>query len=88
MSPTRRRGLALVEVIVLAGMVAVCLGLVVAAVPQVREAANRTRCTNNLRQLGLAAQNAHDTYGFVPSNPDTVSDHSGTVQYLLLPYME
>jgi hypothetical protein len=80
--------LALVEVLLLTGMLVISLGLVLTAVPKVREAADRIRCVNNLKQLGIAAANAHDTYGFVPSNPDTVTDHFGTLQYLLLPYME
>jgi hypothetical protein len=88
MSPRRRRGLALVDVLVLAGMAAVSLGLVLTGVTKVREAADRMRCANNLKQLGMAALDAHATYGFIPSNPDTVSGHSGTIQYLLLPYME
>jgi type II secretory pathway pseudopilin PulG len=88
MSTARRGGWALVEVLVLTGVVAVSLGLILTTVPKVRETADRMRCSNNLKQLGLSAHDMHYTYGFVPSNPDTVSDHFGTVQYLLLPYME
>jgi type II secretory pathway pseudopilin PulG len=88
MLTARRGGSTLVEVLVLTGVVAVSLGLILTTVPKVRETADRMRCSNNLKQLGLSAHDMHSTYGFVPSNPDTVSDHFGTVQYLLLPYME
>jgi hypothetical protein len=88
MLTARRGGWTLAEVLVLTGVVAVSLGLILTTVPKVREAADCMRCSNNLKQVSLAAHNAHDTYSFVPSNPDTVSDHFGTVQYLLLPFME
>ena len=88
MSTARRGGWTLVELLVLTGVVAVSVGLVLTAVPKVREAEKRIQCSNNLKQLGISAFNANDTYGFVPSNPDTVSEHFGTVQYLLLPFME
>jgi hypothetical protein len=77
-----------VEVLVLTGVVVVSAGLVLTAVPKVREAADRLHCADNLKQLCLSAHTMHSTYGFIPSNPDKVGDHFGTVQYLLLPYME
>jgi hypothetical protein len=88
MSPTRRRGLVLLEVLVLLGMAIVVVGLVLAAVPKVREAANRMACSNNLKMVALAAWNQNDTSGYVPSNPGTAGAYTGTTQYLLLPYME
>jgi hypothetical protein len=88
MSTRRRRGLALVELLLLAGMAMVSLGLLATAIQEVHEAAERMQCANNLKQLAMASHNLHDTYGFVPSNPDTLVDHFGTVQYLLLPYMD
>jgi hypothetical protein len=88
MSTTPRRGLVLVEILLLLAMAATLLGLALAAAQQVREAAALIQCGNNLRQLSIAAHNANDTYRFVPSNPDTVGEFSGTTQYLLLPFME
>jgi Tfp pilus assembly protein PilE len=88
MLTARRGGWTLVELLVVTGVVAVSGGLVLTAVPKVREAAARMQCSNNLKQIVLSAHNIHSSYNFIPSNPDTVSDHFGTVQYLLLPYME
>ncbi len=46
------------------------------------------QCQNNLKQIGLACHNIHDSNGFIPSNPDTVGEYHGTLQWMLLPYME
>jgi hypothetical protein len=69
-------------------MAVVLLGVALAAIAQVREVAARMSCTNNLKQLGLAAHNHQDTMGYVPSNPGGAGAYCGTTQYLLLPYME
>jgi prepilin-type N-terminal cleavage/methylation domain-containing protein len=88
MSPSPRRAFTLVEAIVVLAVVAVILGLLVTAVQKIRESAERLRCSNNLKQIGIAVHNLHDSNNFVPSNPGTVHEYSGTVQYQLLPYME
>lgn len=88
MSTTPRRGLALVEALILLAMATTLLGLALAGTQQVRETAGLIQCSNNLRQISLATYNANDTYGFVPGNPDTIKPYSGTTQYLLLPFME
>lgn len=88
MSASHARGFTLVEFLIVLLLLSIAAGLLATGVQNVREAAARSQCHNNLRQIGIAAHNHHSTFGFLPSNPDTVSEYSGTVQYLLLPFME
>ncbi len=63
----RRPGFTLIELLVVIAIIAVLVALIMPAVMNAREAANRAKCQNNLRQLGIAAQEYHDSFNSFPS---------------------
>ncbi|MFM7073488.1 MAG: DUF1559 domain-containing protein [Planctomycetota bacterium] len=89
----RRSGFTLVELLVVIAIIGVLVALLLPAVQAAREAARRTQCTNNLKQIALAMQNYHDTYNAFPISIGWGNAAGGAYsgyseKVFLMPYIE
>jgi prepilin-type N-terminal cleavage/methylation domain-containing protein/prepilin-type processing-associated H-X9-DG protein len=90
-----RRGFTLIELLVVIAIIAILIALLLPAVQQAREAARRTQCRNNLKQIGLAVHNFESSFRLLPHPGQCDSTGGGSTTYmtlstptLLLPYID
>ncbi len=100
MRNVRRRAFTLIELLVVIAIIAILIALLLPAVQQAREAARRSSCKNNMKQLGIALHNYHDTFGMLPpgalyyhrltssSNGENCGEYGPSWKVMILPQMD